>query len=73
MYEVKSMDISEDDCKILCSQQYNIPPPIHLVWVCWPVMTFRQKALVVINLISLIGAGLLFTFGGPLEHLMGLV
>lgn len=65
-------EISQDDLKLLCSQQYNSSPPIHLIWVSWPILSLGQKAMVVGYLMSLIGLGLLFVFGGVLEYLMGL-
>lgn len=40
--------LSEDDCKIVCSQQrFGLPPPIHLLWTCWPIMSLWQKVVVV--------------------------
>ena len=60
------MELSEDDYKLLCSQQHNIPPPLHLVKTSWPIMTIRQKFMVVCYISSVIGICLLFIFGGPL-------
>lgn len=65
-------EISQDDLKLLCSQQYNSPPPIHLIWVSWPILSLRQKVMVIGYLMTLIGLGLLLVFGGTLEYLMGL-
>lgn len=65
-------EMSQDDLKLLCSQQYNSPPPIHLIWVSWPILSLRQKVMVVGYLMSLIGLGLLLVSGGTLEYLMGL-
>ena len=66
------MELSEDDYKIMCSQQYSIPPPMHLVRTCWPVMSFRQKVMFLGQVTTWIIGLLLLVFGGPLASIMGL-
>lgn len=64
------MELSEDDYKLIYSQRYGIPPPMHLMRISWPLMTRVQKFLVFAYVSICIGIIMLFLFGGTLEWLL---
>jgi len=61
MEDNEEMKLSEDDYKMLCSQQrFGPSPPQHLLKTCWPIMPIWQKVLAITYLATIIIVYLVF-------------